>query len=360
MSWPAFIRVFVSVALTFGLAVFAFILVLDPYQNVPFSPDLPRAPISQNQRFAYPAVARDPAFDSVIIGTSTARLIDPAALDGAGGAHFANLAMNSATAYEQMRMHELFVRHHPDMRYLVLALDKTWCNREAEIERYTFRRFPEWLYDENPWNDLLYLFNDKALENAVRMFEFLGGRREPRYGRNGYRDFTEDFGVWQRDEVLPRLYPRSTAQHKLTPDAVSPSLENPQWPFPLHDDLARLLAATPSEARVVFFFPPLHARYVTANLDVFKECKGRLAAIAAADGRTAILDYLMLSPLTMDDTNYWDPLHFTRRLSVRIQRDLITLLSGRAPKAADLRYIPARRPASTSTVRDLERSDGSP
>ena len=42
-----------------GSALYAFILILDPYQDVPFSPPLPRAPISTNQRFSYAALARD-------------------------------------------------------------------------------------------------------------------------------------------------------------------------------------------------------------------------------------------------------------------------------------------------------------
>ncbi|MGR8920175.1 MAG: hypothetical protein ACU85V_11175, partial [Gammaproteobacteria bacterium] len=76
-DFRAYLRFLLGTAFAFALAVAAFILVLDPYQTVSFSPPLARAPVSQNQRFAYPAIARNPAFDGLIIGTSTARLLDP-------------------------------------------------------------------------------------------------------------------------------------------------------------------------------------------------------------------------------------------------------------------------------------------
>ena len=50
------------------------------------------------------------------------------------------------------------------------------------------------------------LFNDKALEDAVRMLEFVAGRREEKYRIDGYRDFTADFPPWDAERVASRLY----------------------------------------------------------------------------------------------------------------------------------------------------------
>ena len=98
MPWSQFIRWVMFAVVAFGGILYGAILILDPYQNVPFSPSLNRAPVSTNQRFAYPALARDPIFDSAIIGTSTTRLLDPARLSSFLDARFVNLSMNSATA----------------------------------------------------------------------------------------------------------------------------------------------------------------------------------------------------------------------------------------------------------------------
>ncbi|MDT8873146.1 hypothetical protein RAA17_23800 [Komagataeibacter rhaeticus] len=50
-----------------------------------FSP-LARIPVTSNARYTMPALARDPRFDSVVLGTSTSRLMQPALLDRALGA----------------------------------------------------------------------------------------------------------------------------------------------------------------------------------------------------------------------------------------------------------------------------------
>ena len=329
MPWPPFIRFILIAIAAFGGAFYGFILILDPYQNVPFSPRLDRAPVSTNQRFAYPALARDARFDGAIIGTSTARLLDPARLSALLDARFLNIAMNSATAYEQARIYELFVRHHRHARYLIFGVDETWCNRATTIERYTFRSFPEWMYDENQWNDLLYLFNDKALENAVRMLELLRGIREPKYRPDGYRDYTGDFGPYGIAAVRQRLY--GSVSRELVDVAIEPSLTQPSWNYPLLELFSDLLRKAPKNARTVLLFPPLHAHYVSSRIANLRECKGRIAALLQNIDNVAVLDFLHLSKMTRVDTNYWDPLHFTSEIAQVLEKDIALVLQGIEP-----------------------------
>lgn len=331
MSWPRFTRFLLASALAIGGSVYAFILVMDPYMNVPFSPGLARAPVSTNQRFAYPALARDPAFDSVIIGTSTVRLLDPARLGRLLDARFVNLAMNSATAYEQSRMLGLFVRHHPDAAYVVVGVDETWCNRSTEVARYTFRDFPEWMYDDSRWNDLLYLFNDKALENAVRMAELLAGAREPKYRPDGFRDFAAEFERRGLAPVGERLY--AGGRHDVTERRVTPTRARTEWRFTLIEELRAMLAAAPAGARTLVLFPPLHANHVAGRVELFAECKGRVVALADAIDNVEVLDLLHISALTREDARYFDPVHFDREVAARVEDDIARALAD-APAAA--------------------------
>ncbi|MGE0483632.1 MAG: hypothetical protein AB7Q81_05805 [Gammaproteobacteria bacterium] len=338
MDWLLYCRRLLLTALVLASVLYAFILILDPYQNVPFSPALDRAPIATNQRFSYPAIARDPAFDSVVIGTSTSRLIDPSALGAATGARFANLAMNSATAYEQRRIYDLFLRHHPSPRFLVLGVDETWCNRAAEMERYTFRDFPEWMYDASRWNDVAYLFNDKALEDAVRMAELLLGQREAKYRRDGYRDFTRDLPAWEARAVAARLHGGATDE--IPPLAMAPARAHPGWTYPRLNELRALLDATATATRILLVMPPLHARYLAARAESLAECKGRLGAMASVRPNLSVLDYMAVSALTSDDRNYFDPVHFTRAVSAMVESDIGAVLRGAPPLSAYGRLMP--------------------
>lgn len=59
-----------SLSLTvLALGIAGLVWVVDPYQNLPASAGFERAPLASNQRYAYPAVARSAAFDSLVVGT---------------------------------------------------------------------------------------------------------------------------------------------------------------------------------------------------------------------------------------------------------------------------------------------------
>ncbi len=327
MTWRRFLLTLLASFALFAVVCHGFILVLDPYQNVPFSPALPRAPVAQNQRYAYPALARDRDFDSAIVGTSMVRLLKPARLDARLDARFVNLAMNSATAYEQVAMNALFLRHHPAPKVMIYALDDSWCRATEEPERYTFRDFPEFMFDENRWNDLLYLFNDKALENAVRMLELVRGKREPKYGSDGYFDFTRDFGAYDLDRTRQRIYGRTIPPAPPPVVDLEPKVEDVPRMANL-DLLPELLEAVPVATRVVLLIPPMHVWQVHGNAAGYRECKRRALVIAARRPGILVLDYLLDGPITREDRHYWDAIHYDDRIAERIEREVGEGLAG--------------------------------
>lgn len=295
MGWRSFLVTLVGAFAALALACYGFILIMDPYQNVPFSPDLPRAPIAQNQRYAYPALARAAHFDSAIVGTSMVRLLQPRRLDALLDAHFVNLAMNSATAFEQTKINALFLRHHPSPKLMIYALDDSWCRAATAPDRYTFRDFPAFMFDENRWNDLLYLFNDKALENAVRMLELVRGTRRAKYGADGYADFTRDFGVYDLDRTRQRIYGSAIPPTPPPTLDLEPRTEDVPRMANL-DLLPALLDAAPPTTRVVLLAPPMHVWHVQRDAAGYRECKRRAFATAARRPGVVILDYLLDGP----------------------------------------------------------------
>ena len=335
LSWRRFLVTILAAFAVLALGCYAFILVMDPYQNVPFSPALPRAPVSQNQRYAYPALAREARFDSAIVGTSMVRLLNPGRLDALLDARFVNLAMNSATAYEQLRINDLFLRHHAQPRFMVYALDDSWCRAADAPDRYTFRDFPEFMFDENRWNDLLYLFNDKALENAVRMFELVRGIRKPKYGADGYFDFTRDFGPWDLARTRQRIYGTSTPPAlPAAPVDLDPARE-PEAPRMANLDLLpALVTSAPPATRVVLLIPPMHLWHTHTAARNYRECKRQALSIVTRRPGGIVLDYLLDSAITRGDENYWDGLHYGDPVAMRIERDIATVLAGRALTAA--------------------------
>jgi hypothetical protein len=271
-----------------------------------------------------------------VIGSSTMRLLNPERLDPLLGARFANLAMNSATAYEQMRVHALFSLHHAKTKYVIVGIDDSWCKREQAYEKFTFREFPEWMFDENQWNDLLYLFNDKALENTVRLLELVGARREPKYEKSGYRDFTVDFGNYDRVWVEKRLYPRGKSP-ATGPGQLAPSSLQPKWEFATHPLLESMLALEASLPKnTILVFAPIHAAYLAQTETLYRECKDRIVKIGRTHG-VRIIDFMIESDITKRDDNYWDPLHYRSEVARIIETDIANELN--ESKSRSTRYV---------------------
>ncbi len=324
MAWRRFCVTLGGVALGVSAALYAAVLIVDPYDSIWFSPPFDRAPVPLNQRFSYPALAREARFDSAIIGTSTVRLLRPAKLDEALGGRFVNLSLNSGTAYEQWRILDLFARRHADARTVVLGIDIVWCTVQESYEKFTSRPFPPWLYDENRWNDLLYVFNLPTLEEAGRQLAFLAGLRPMKYGRDGYMDFLPPKSAYDLGRAQRAIYGEGGPRRKApaTPPVAPTAAERARWTYATHRLLRDMLAALPERAEKVLVFVPYHHFHQAAPGSLaaarWDECKRRVTGIAAEFANTHVLDFMIASKITLRDENYWDVLHYSAEVADRI------------------------------------------
>jgi hypothetical protein len=60
---------------------------------------------------------------------------------------------------------------------------------------------------------------------------------------------------------------------------------------------------------------------------VWAECKRRAAVLFPG---TLVVDFMIPSPITDDDDNYWDPRHYRVGIADRIARDLTAAAHGQA------------------------------
>ena len=345
MGWSTFWSVFVaSAVLTVGL-LYAFVLVVDPYGTLPFSPDFEREPVTTNQRFSFPALAASSRFDSAIFGTSTTRLLNPENFNDLFAARFANLSMNSATTYEQERLYNLFVDHHPAPHMVIFGLDEEWCSIEPSLPKFTFRPFPPWLYDGNSWNDALYLFNFSALEQAARQFGYLTGLRKPKYGRDGYTNFLPPVEQYDIEKARFNIYGAAgpAAKSVITAPPQDYAAQRQAWRYTVHQRMRDMLARLPDETAKVLMFVPYHSVRLpdegTIEWARWDECKRRLATMAAQSPNAHTIDFMVRSQITMSDENYWDALHYTNEIASRLAELIDIGISERRGQAGLFDYI---------------------
>jgi hypothetical protein len=333
-SWSRFVALFLTLFVGGIGLVYLFILLIDPYDMVPFSLPLERPILSGAQRFNYPQIVRSKRFDSLIVGSSTARLIDPQQLNGPFEARFANLSMNAMTAWEQMAMARYFLRHAGPPKVLIVALDQRWCDPRAD-QTLTLHGFPLWMYDDNPWNDYLHLLNGAAVTIALRVVGYRLGLSRERIRYDGYEVFTPPES--QYDPTRARRHLWGDDEPRRPPDMPAPALsaqERNTLSFPALAWLERILVQLSPKTLTVLADMPIHVaaqpRPGTHAAAVDAECKARMAVLAA-EHRARLIDWRIVSPLTTNDENYWDPLHYRLPIADRLAHELIEAVLARRP-----------------------------
>jgi hypothetical protein len=317
-SWRASNRLFLAMFVGILAAVYIFILLVDPYGVVPFSPPFHR-PIMSSQRQIYPQILRTGRYDSIVVGTSTSMLLDPSALGGVLGGHFASFAMPSASAREQVWMTDFFRRTVAVPNTVLIGLDHEWCGRTSSAADAREKEFPFWAYDENPWNDFLYLLNNPTLEVAGRTVGRVLGTVRQKLRDDGFDVFVPPDSTYDLARARYHIWgpggprgPGPAAPVLELSEAERSAMEFPTLPW-----LDESLAALPDTTRKLLVLPPLHAQAIPApgsyGAAREAECKLRVAAIARRRG-AMLVDWRIVSPLTSEDSHFWDLLHY--RLSV--------------------------------------------
>ncbi len=345
-AWCRFFFLLIGAAVSLVLATWAIIVLVDPYDSVFFSPKLERRPIASNQRFSYPSIARSQIFDSAVFGTSTVALLKPEELSAVLGGRFANLSLYSGTAYEQKRVAELFMRSRVSARTIIVGIDIIWCGTARKPD-LTKRVFPEWMYDEDPWNDLFHYLSIQSIEDAVRQVSQLRGTRKPKYAQDGFARFLPDPGSYDLDRARLKIYGQlEPKRHKIK----SMSLEEREelrnsLVFPELDRLKEILTTAGPETMKVLLFVPYHIYNQPPSGDRgavgWQMCKEQIVEIARDTGRHLVADFMIPSEITEADSNYWDPLHYKASVAGEIVDALHVMMTEKrsVPGKAELLSI---------------------
>ena len=87
-----------------------------------------------------------------------------------------------------------------------------------------------------------------------------------------------------------------------------------------------MLGELPASSIKVLAFMPVHVAAQawpgTRDAAVEAECKARIAAIGRARD-AKVIDWRIASPVTVNDANYWDGLHYRLPIAQRITNELI-------------------------------------
>lgn len=155
------------------------------------------------------------------------------------------------------------------------------------------------------------------MQHAWLLFLTAAGLREPLFGDNGYTVFTDPISEYQLDKARRNIY-GSVTPKKITP--VEPAVkmnarQRGRIPISALNRLETMLDLLPEPTRIILFFVPYHSYYQakpgSRKMVMWNECKRRVSKIASRYENAHVLDFMVRSQITREDSNYWDHKHYT-------------------------------------------------
>ncbi len=115
-------------------------------------------PVLTNSRYQNAGCIRHLPYDNVILGNSMCENFQASWFDGAFGGKTAKLPLAGAVATNWEQEFALLRERHP--KHVLMNLDYDLLSLTPDRANYTL---PQYLYDNNPWNDVNYLLNLEVL-----------------------------------------------------------------------------------------------------------------------------------------------------------------------------------------------------
>ena len=287
--------------------VWAFLIVIDPFDTGRLTPLKRTGMFYAGPRKANASRMRDPSFDAAIFGNSTSQLINPQRMNALTGQNFVQLTVPGTGPMEQRAMIEQLFRVRGDgIKTLILGFGALWCDPPRQTS--TLHPFPFWLYTDNTVDYLRGLFRMDSIHSVPRRIQAL--RKKQRMAdRDGFSDY-ELTSIYDETTipVVPELPISKTGVHSA------------------RDSLAAVLVIIPPQTRVILLHPPAftpaNIHLSARGLETKRLCKSELADVAAKRPHTVVVDRWVEDVFTRNRSLFYDYNHYRTDFAKVIELDL--------------------------------------
>ena len=146
------------------MLILAVVMFVDPYfhYHKPFSFLSYRM---SEERYINDGITRYFEYDAVIIGTSMAQNFKPSEMDAIFGTKSVKVPFSGAGYQELSENLSRALQRNEELETVLWAVDYNGLLREYDWQKYD--DYPDYLYDNNPFNDTAYVFNKSILYHGV-------------------------------------------------------------------------------------------------------------------------------------------------------------------------------------------------
>lgn len=152
------VTLFILLCLTAGLVIF-----VDPFFQ--YHKPLPSLHYTiDNQLSQNPGMIKNFDYDSVILGSSMTVNFDTVLFAETMGLNTIKLSVNAAYPKDISNSLALIQKHRKNINTVFIGIDPSTYQAAPDITAYPY---PEYLYDDNLFNDVSYLFNKEVILNYI-------------------------------------------------------------------------------------------------------------------------------------------------------------------------------------------------
>lgn len=256
---------------TFGASILLLLLcaltifIIDPFQIYRKMENRVPQITYDTQVYSNAGIVRHYAYDSAIVGTSMTENFLPSQLNTLFGGDFLKLVTSGGTAHNHALLLNSAYNTGHDLKRVLYGFDM--YSFIGEVDEYA-QVVPEYLYDNNPFNDVYYLLNrDVLLDRIKDLLEY--NEYTPYKPGDEFRDDMHAWGTLYQygEEAVMASYamydnPTTMMPHDQYEAAARANLE---------ENLLSIIRAHP-ETEFLIFFPPYHetqwyVMYLRGHLD---------------------------------------------------------------------------------------------
>ena len=232
------------------LTILLLMVVIDPYFH--FHGPLKGVSYRLNsERYMNNGIARHFEYDAVITGSSMNQNFKTSLMDELLGTNAVKVPFSGA-AFEEIKDNlEVALNSGNEVKYVLWGLDYNGLNREYDWQGYS--EYPEYLYDDNLWNDTSYVFNKTILfEGLLNTFLWnLSGEETTTF---------DEYSTWDGGrgwDSISRSYRRSA---EILPMEVITEEEIERVTRNINENIVKMAKAYP-ETEFILFYTPYSALY---------------------------------------------------------------------------------------------------
>jgi len=195
-----FIKCSISI-LTVLFTVALIMIIMDPYFH--YHGPLPFLSYRiYEERYTNDGISRHFDFDAMITGTSMTQNFKPSEMDELFGTTTVKETFSGAGYQELSENLERALIRNKDLKTVLWVIDYNGLLRDYDFTQY--ENYPTYLYDDNPFNDVSYLFNKSVLYHGVLS--------NVRMTLSGLESTTMDeYSSWEREcglDIIMQSYDR--------------------------------------------------------------------------------------------------------------------------------------------------------